>query len=189
VAIWPLADTIPVSFDLFMAPAQKKVVIRTANDGLVRGYLAADGFLEGNEVHLIEVDARVKSIAFSEINAIFYVKDFNFDDGDDPERLGRRAFPVRPKAEGLWVRIEFRALAPLEGIVTVDLSFIDTLLEYRGIFLTPPDGRGNTVRLFVPRHSIRSLEVLGLITSPTRKLAEKAAKQAALALQAGLFDE
>jgi hypothetical protein len=172
-----------------MASAQKKVIIRQAGGKLAFGYLASSAFISDSHLELIEVDARVNPIPLNEIQAIFYVKDFNLDDAAEPERLGRRTFPIRPKSEGLWVRIEFQSLAPLEGIVTIDLAFLDTLSESRGLFLTPPDGRGNTVRLFIPRHSIRSLEVLGLITSPTRKLAEKTAKQAALALQAGLFDD
>jgi hypothetical protein len=172
-----------------MASAQKKVVIRSTGGAIAWGYLASDGFLQDEKLELIEIDARAKLLLLNEVQAVSYVKDFNLDDPVDPERLGRRSFLIRPKLEGLWVRIEFHELAPLEGIVTVDLPFLDTLLKNQGIFLTPPDGRGNTVRLFIPRHSIRSLEVLGFISSPTRKLAEKTAKQAALALQAGLFEE
>jgi hypothetical protein len=172
-----------------MASAQKKVIVRMTGDRLAFGYLASGSLLPGAQLELIEVDARVNLIPIKDIQAIFYVKDFNLDDPIEPERLGRRTFPMRPKSEGLWVRLEFHSLAPLEGIVAIDLAFLDTLLECQSFFLTPPDGRGNTVRLLIPRHSIRSLEVLGLVTSPTRKLAEKTAKQAALALQAGLFDD
>jgi hypothetical protein len=168
---------------------QKKVVVRLTGGALAWGYLAPTGFLHDGHVELIEVEARAKLLELNTIQAIFYVKDFNLEDAIEPERLGRRAFPVRPKGEGLWVRIGFHELAPLEGLVSVDMGFIDELLEHRGIFLTPPDGRGNTTRVFVPRTSMRSFEILGWISSPTRKLAEKQAKQAALAMQAGLFDE
>jgi hypothetical protein len=172
-----------------MASAQKKVIVRMTGGEIAWGYLSSASFSSSGQIELIEVGARAKVLQINQIQAIYYVKDFNLDDPTDPERLGRRAFPIRPKSEGLWVRLEFQSLAPLEGIIVVDLAFLDTLLDCQGLFLTPPDGRGNTVRLFIPRHSIRSLEVLGLITSPTRKLGEKTAKQAALALQAGLFEE
>ncbi len=90
----------------------------------------------------------------------------------------------------MWVRVEFlRELAPLEGLLSFDLGFLDGVLEERGIFMTPPDGRGNTLRVFVPRTAIRTLEVLGWVSSPTKKLAEKTAKQAERAMQAGLFEE
>jgi hypothetical protein len=175
-----------------MASAQKKVIVRLAGGALAWGYLAQAGFIsagpDGDQIELIEVDARAKSILLKEITAIFYVKDFNLDDQTEPERLGRRSFPARPRSEGLWVKVEFNELAPLEGVVSFDLAFIDGLLESKGIFMTPPDGRSNAVKLFIPRSSIRGLEVLGWVSSPTKKLAEKTAKQAALALQAGLFE-
>jgi hypothetical protein len=43
--------------------------------------------------------------------------------------------------------------------------------------------------VFVPRTAIRTLEVLGWVSSPTKKLAEKTAKQVERAMQAGLFGE
>lgn len=173
-----------------MAVAQKKVVIRRMGYGaLLRGYLPASGFVCDGQVEFIEVDGRAKSILVNEISAIFYVKDFNFNDPLDPERLGRRSFVVRPRGEGLWLRLEFHEMPPLEGLVALDLGFLDDLIAAQGLFLTPPDGRSNTLKLFVPRGSIRSMEVLGLVTSPTRKLAAKSARQVALAQQAGLFED
>ncbi len=166
--------------------AQKKVVVRLSGGGLAWGYLPQSGFVRDGKVELIETDARAKLLELSEIEIIAYVKDFNLDDKIEPERLGRRAFPARPRCEGLWVRLELRQSPPLEGLVSFGMGFIDQLLEDRGVFLTPPDGRGNTVRVFVPRTALRGLEVLGWVTSPTKKLAEKAAKEVAQAL---LFDD
>jgi hypothetical protein len=175
-----------------MASAQKKVIVRMAGGSLAWGYLAQAGFLNvglnGDQIDLIEVDARAKSILLKEIVAISYVKDFNLDDKVEPERLGRRSFPVRPRNEGLWVKVEFHEIASLEGVVSFNMGFIDELLESKGIFLTPPDGRSNAVKVFVPRSSMRGLEVLGWVSSPGKKLAEKTAKQVALAMQAGLFE-
>jgi hypothetical protein len=172
-----------------MASGQKKVVIRRSGGALAWGYLPASGFVVGGMVELIEVDARAKVIALNEIQTIAYVKDFNLDDPVEPERMGRRSFPARPRGEGLWVRVEFNELAPLEGLVGFDVGFLDTLIGSIGLFLVPPDGRGNTVRLFVPRTAIRGIEVLGWVSSPSRKLAEKTAKQVRAEMQAGLFEE
>jgi hypothetical protein len=66
------------------------------------------------------------------------------------------------------------------------MGFIDRLLEDQGVFMVPPDGRGNTLRVFVPRAALKGVEVLGWVTSPTKKLAAKAAREA---LQAGLFGD
>jgi hypothetical protein len=172
-----------------MAGGQKKVIVRQTGGTLAWGYLPAEGFLVDGRVELIEVDARTKWIDLNEIEMIAYVRDFNLDDGVEPERLGRRAFPVRPKGEGLWVRVEFlRELAPLEGLLSFDLGFLDGVLKEGGVFMTPPDARGNTLRVFLPRTAMRALEVLGWVSSPTKKLAEKKARQVERAVQAGLFE-
>jgi hypothetical protein len=128
-------------------------------------------------------------LPFSDIEMICYVRDFNLDDPDEPERLARRAFLGRPREEGLWVRISLRSQPPMEGLLALDLSLLDGLVDDRGVYLSPPDGRGNTLRIFIPRHAMRAMEVLGLIASPAKKQASRAAQRAAMELQAGLFEE
>jgi hypothetical protein len=172
-----------------MAAGQKKVVVRQTGGVLAWGYLPTEGFVVDGRVELIEVDARAKLIDLNEIETIAYVRDLNLDDAVEPERMGRRSFPARPRGEGLWVRVEFNELAPLEGLMAFNMSFLDTLNASLGVFLTPPDGRGNTLRLFVPRSAMRGIEVLGWVSSPSKKLAEKTAKQVRAELQAGLFEE
>jgi hypothetical protein len=172
-----------------MPLAQKKVVVRSSGGGLSWGYLPAAALLAGDSVELLEADGRLKPIAFKEIESIAYVKDFNMQDRIEPEQFGRRSFPARPRGEGLWLRLAFREIAPMEGLVAFDLGFVDSLIEDRGLFLTPPDPRSNTVRLFIPRPAIRSVEVLGYVSKPSRKLAEKTAIQVQAAIQAGLFGD
>jgi hypothetical protein len=171
-----------------MAEAQKKVIIRRSGGALAWGYLPSAGFMVAGNVELIETDARAKMFALSEIETIAYVRDFNLGDAVDPERMGRRNFPARPRGEGLWVRLELRELAPLEGLLSIDLTLLSSLSEEHGFFLTPPDGRSNTLRVFIPRAAIRGIEVLGWVSSPSKKLAEKTAKQVRLEMQAGLFE-
>jgi hypothetical protein len=172
-----------------MAVAQKKVVVRMLAGQAQWGYLPGSGCLNGEVVDLMQIDGRINSLVFSEIEMICYVRDFNLDDPAQPERLVRRAFLGRPREEGLWVRLSLRSQPPMEGLVGVDLGLLDGLLEDRGIYISPPDGRGNTLRIFIPRHAIRSMEVLGLIASPTKKQAAKAAERTAMEAQAGLFEE
>lgn len=168
-----------------MAAAQKKVVVRLSGGELAWGYLPQSGFVRAGQVELIEVDARAKLIDVSEIEMISYVKDFNLNDHVEPERIERRTFVGRPRGEGLWIRLELRELAPLEGLVSFGMGFVDQLLEEGGVFLTPPDGRGNTVRVFVPRTALRGMEALGWVTSPTKK----AARETRAVAQAGLFED
>ncbi len=144
---------------------------------------------------LLDLDGRVNSIALNEIKYVSYVRDFNLNDAVSPERLSRRAFLARPRAEGLWVRIAFRTpgAAPqdprspdlLEGLASADVGLLDDLLTDAGLHLSPPDMRSNTQRVFVPRSSIADLQILAVITSPSRRKTAAAAE--ANALQDELF--
>jgi len=158
--------------------AQKKVVVRQFKGGLSWGYLPTNGFLEHGSVTLMQADGRPKTIDFKDVKTICYVRDFNLDDQDDPERLGRKSFPARPRGEGLWLRLGFVDGDSLEGLSAFDMAFVDSLLEERGLFLTPPDARANAQRVFVPRAALTSLEVLGYITAPSKRVATQPAKDA-----------
>src|ERR1700730_14405444 len=109
--------------------AQKKVVVRQFKSGLAWGYLPASGFLEQGCVNLMQVDGRAKALDFRDIKTICFVRNFNVDDHVDPERLGRRAFPARPRGDGLWLRLGFLDGDSLEGLSGFDMAFIDSLLE------------------------------------------------------------
>jgi hypothetical protein len=153
-----------------MASAQKKVIVRGADGILDWGYLPQNGFLRDGLVHLMTVAGKVKPLPVNNIQSIAYVRDFNLDDRDEPERLGRRTFVARPRGKGLWLKLSFNALEPLEGLAEFGLGLMDSLLADQGLFLTPPDTRGNTQRIFIPRVALRTVEVLGYVTSPSRRI-------------------
>jgi hypothetical protein len=172
-----------------MAPAQKKVVLRTFADVLAWGYLPQGGFLRDGEIGLMGVDGRITSLPLKMIKRIAYVRDFNLDDSVDPERIGRMSFPARPRGNGLWLKLTFRDDQVLEGLANFDIGFTDSLLDDRGLFLTPPDPRANTQRLFIPRLALRSIEVLGLVTAPSKRLAAKPKSRVTPDTQTKLFGE
>ena len=172
-----------------MAAAQKKVVLRTFAGELRWGYLPQGGFLGRDGVELMEVDGRVTSYPIYEIKTIAYVRDFNLDDSENPERVGRKAFPARPRGDGLWLKLTFRDGDELEGLTNFDIGFADALLEDQGLFLTPPDARANTQRLFVPRLALLSMEVLGVVSAPSRRLGAKPAPGVTADTQTELFGE
>ncbi len=174
---------------LTMAPAQKKVVLRTLAGALAWGYLPQGGFVRDNSIDLMEVDGRVTSFPVNTIKRIAYVRDFNLDDTADPERIGRMVFPARPRGDGLWIKLTFRDDEVLEGLATLDLGFADSLLDDHGLFVTPPDPRANTQRLFVPRPALKSLEVLGFVTAPSKRLAAKPKSRVTPDTQSNLFGE
>ena len=155
-----------------MASTQKKVVVRSFAGVTTAAYAPQSGFLHAGSASVMLVDGRLAEFPLATLKHIAYVRDFNLQDQADPERLVRRSFTGRPRGEGLWLRIHFIDDDTMEGLTDVSLVLLDSLIEDRGIFLTPPDTRGNTQRLFVPRTSMRSLDVLGYVTSPSRKLAQ-----------------
>lgn len=167
-----------------MASGQKKVIIRQFNDQLHWGYLSQDITVLHGYVELIDPAAHVVPIVLTDIKWIAYVRDFNLADTHLPERLDRKRFAARPRTEGLWVRLRLTDAEILEGLAQVNRTLLDSLADSSGIFLTPPDTRGNTQRLFIPRSAIESLEAVGLI-QPTSRLA-KAAKEEP---QPTLFEE
>jgi hypothetical protein len=162
----------------------KKVVIRRFTGMPAWGYLPQTGLVLEDKVVLLAVDGRINPIFLSEIKTIA-VQNFNLDDPVDPERMGRRSFPARPRGDGLWLKLTFWDSDSLEGLAAVNLTLLDTLIADRGLFMTPPDGRGNTQRLFVPRAALRSLEVLGYVTAPSKRTAKDPANNA----QPNLFGE
>ncbi len=177
-----------------MAAAHKKVLVRRFLGDILPGYLPVSGFVRHAAIGLLDLDGRLQSVPLSEIKHIAYVRDFNLTDALNPERLTRRTFLARPRGEGLWIRITFaapRSTSPdprapdiLEGLAPTDISLLDDLLADAGLQITPPDIRSNTQRIFIPRASIADLQVLAVITSPSRR---KALSPAAESLQDELF--
>jgi hypothetical protein len=169
-----------------MAPAQKKAVIRTLTGELHWGYLPFSGFLSSSIVSIMAPDGRHNQLSLNNIKAIAYVRDFNLDDPADPERLGRKTFLGRPRGDGLWLRLTLLDNDILEGLASPGIDLLDSLIDDHGILLAPPDTRGNTQRLFVPRSAIRTFQVLGFVTAPSKRLA---AKPVSTTPQPTLFDD
>ena len=159
-----------------MSSAQKKVVVRSFGPHLAWGYLPPDVPAHGDRVELIDPAARVVELATADIKWIAYVRDFNLTDQQSPERLDRRRFATRPRTEGLWVRLRFTDGDSIEGLVQVNRQLVESVADSAGLFLTPPDPRGNTQRLFVPRSAIEALDGLGLVLPPAPRLARKPAE-------------
>ncbi len=183
-----------------MASAHKKVLVRRFLGDVLPGYLPVSGFVRHGSVSLLDLDGRVNSVTLSDVKQISYVREFNLGEAGNPERLTRRAFLARPRAEGLWIRLTFRGPGPspqearspdlLEGLIAADLSLADDLLADLGLFLTPPDTRSNTQRIFVPRSSFTDLQILAVITSPSRRKSDTpAASSLASSLPTSLQEE
>lgn len=165
-----------------MSSAHKKVIVRRLHGDTLAGYLPLSGFVRSRTsvqdrvIDLLDLSGRVAQVALEEIKHICYVRDFNLNDPIAPERLTRKTFLARPRTEGLWLRLTFRGQSSpssepeqLEGLAPLDLSLMDDILHDAGLFLLPPDVRSNTQRIYIPRSAISELQLLAVITTPSRK--------------------
>jgi len=169
-----------------MSSSHKKVIVRRFTGEALPGYLPLSAFVSAASVPLLDLSGRVISLPLDGIKHICYVRDFNLNDTVGPERLTRRTFLARPRTEGLWLRMTFRAGDILEGLAPTDISLLDDLVRDSGLFLIPPDTRSNTQRIYVPRSSLSALQLIAVITSPSRK--KTAPKPSLPSLQEDLFD-
>ena len=140
------------------------------------GYVNPASFLQPEGVELLSDLGHASIIPYPEIKLVAFVKEF--EGAAEPER---QVFQTRPKMAGLWVNLRFRDGSVLEGIIPNDLM----LLEGSGFTVIPPDSFGNQQRVWAPRASLVSVEVLGVVGSPLKKRKAKPAPKE----QIGLFDE
>jgi hypothetical protein len=152
-----------------MSSSRKKVIVRRFSGDTLPGYLPHDGFVHNASLDLLDLSGRILALPLADIKTVSYVRDFNLSDTQNPERLARRTFLARPRSEGLWLRLTFRSGDILEGLAPTDLSLLDALTADAGLFLTPPDTRANTQRLYVPRAALTELQLLAVITTPSRR--------------------
>lgn len=187
-----------------MSSAHKKVIVRRFLGDTIPGYLPLSRFVrnrtsgkpEERALDLLDLSGRILSIPLPDIKYVCYVRDYNLNDSVNPERLTRRTFLARPRTEGLWLRLTFRS-APssspstaaeaeqFEGLAPLDLSLADDLVDDAGLFLIPPDIRSNTQRIYIPRAAISDLQLLAVITTPSRR--KPAPGSSAPTLQDDLF--
>jgi Family of unknown function (DUF6982) len=155
-----------------MSSAHKKVIIRRFTGETLPGYLPLTGFLRHApqpSLDLLDLSGRVIPLLLGDIKHVCYVRDFNLSDTLHPERLTRRTFLAKPRTEGLWLRLTFRGGDLLEGLAPIDITLTDDLIQDAGLHLTPPDTRSNTQRIYIPRTSLTELQLIAVITTPSRR--------------------
>jgi len=152
-----------------MSSAHKKVIVRRFTGETLPGYLPLSGFVRNRGIELLDLSGRVIPLLLNDIKHICYVREFNLHDTVSPERLIRRTFLARPRTEGLWLRMTFRGGDVLEGLASADVALLDDAIHDAGLHVTPPDTRSNTQRVYVPRTSLAELQLLAVITTPSRR--------------------
>jgi hypothetical protein len=135
-------------------------VVRFLNRSVLRGYLNPGKLGEADTIELLTPEGEQRNFTVKEVRSIYFVREFA--DDYEPER---KAFLSRPKLDGLWVRLKFRDEDTIEGVVPNDLL---SLLD-RGVQITPPDLRGTTLKIFIPRTALTEMTVLGVVGIARRK--------------------
>ena len=141
-----------------MPSTHKKVIVRKLDRDSVSGFVGPHFVAEG-KVELLNTAGNVIGVELKDVKGVYFVREFGDPDG------GRKTFATRPRTEGLWVRLKFRDNEIIEGMMPNDLA----KAAAEGFLVTPPDARGNTQRIFVPRSSVAELTVLAVIGRPQRR--------------------
>jgi hypothetical protein len=157
-----------------MPSSRKKAIARRFTRDWVAGYVVFDGaspagFLRDRTLEMLALDGKVLSLELKTIKWMCFVRDFNSGEPENPERLLRKTFAGRPRTEGLHLRATLTDGELIEGIASNDLS----LVNGEGLFLTPPDTRSNTQRLWIPTGSLAALEIVAVIGAAKKKQTEE----------------
>src|SRR5215471_14280380 len=158
-----------------MPSTHKKVIVRKRGRDSVSGYVSPTNFLAEGKLEMLNPAGKVITIDLKEIKSVDFVRDFN-----ETAAAARKTFTTRPRTEGLWVRLKFTDNDILEGMMPNDLNTIGA----DGYLITPPDTRGNTQRIFIPKSALEEITVLAVIGH-----AQARRKRAEDTRQVGLFTE
>ena len=142
----------------------KKVVVRRFDRENLTGFVNAFSYLQPTAIELLKPDGTLVLLPYEEVKSVCFVKDF------EAESEPRKIFMTRPKLEGLWVRMVFRDGEVFDGILPNNLLAWDIA----GFTVTPPESDANNQLVFVPRPSLKSIQVLGVVGSPLRAKRKKA---------------
>ncbi len=155
-----------------MSSSRKKAIVRRFTRDWVAGYISPSNFIHQGQLEILDLAGKVLSVSVQEVKWACFVRDFNSGELDNPEKFVRKTYAGRPRGDGLWLRVQLRDGDALEGLSENNLG----LLNADGLFLTPPDTRSNTQRVWLPRTSLTELEVVAVIGGAGRKKPAAAAK-------------
>lgn len=148
-----------------LAIGRKPVIVRKLSREWLAGYAAHDDLGSTAELELLDLTGKVNRVSWEQIKWVCAVRELPSGESSNPERLLRRRFSVKPRNPGVWMRMTLVDGEELEGLAEND----KTLLVGAGLFVTPPDTRSNTQRVFVPRSAIEKLELLAVIQPPSSR--------------------
>jgi hypothetical protein len=146
--------------------ANKKATVYRFDREALSGFLDQAEAGAGDRLTLLTREGGIVEIPLDTVKTIAFVKEW-----PEPWPWQRKQFTVRPRQQGLWVRMVF-----LDG-EEVEATMANQLTSWgANVFIvTPPDPSGGVQKVLVPRAALRNFEVLGVVGSPLKKKAVKVA--------------
>jgi hypothetical protein len=146
----------------------KKAMVYRFDRELLGGFVDSSRPIEDNSVQLLNPSGVVQQIPVSQIKAICFVRDFI-----SGPAWTRTQYAVRPRQQGLWVRIRFQDGELLEATMPNNLSAFDPEM----LSISPPETIMGVQRILIPRAAIEQFEVLGVVGSPLKRAKSGAQNQ------------
>ncbi len=138
----------------------KKAMVYRFDRELLGGFVDSARPIEDNSVQLLNPSGVVQQIPIAQIKAICFVRDFI-----SGPAWTRNQYAVRPRQQGLWIRIRFQDGEVLEATMPNNLAAFDP----ESLSISPPDTIMGVQRIIIPRQAIEQFEVLGVVGSPLKR--------------------
>lgn len=148
--------------------AAKKATIYRFDREAIGGFLDAGAPIRDAFVELLSPEGVLQKFPLETVKFLAFVKDWA-----DPRPWQRAVYSVRPRQQGLWVRLLFRDGESVEATMQNNLSLFDPI----AFVVSPPEPGPGLQKVLVPRSSLESFEVLGVIGSPLKRSKAKPASE------------
>lgn len=133
----------------------KRIVLYRFDRQPVDGLVRPDAYLSSPTLEFLTPAGDIQTLPLGDVKALCFVSDAS---RADLFQVNTR-FERRPKSAGVWARFTLRDGDQLEGLLP------HNLVEWpaSGFSLTPPHAGASRQRVFLPRMSVLSAEVLGIV--------------------------
>jgi len=150
------------------AGSTKKAMVYRFERELLAGFVDSANPFEGNQVQFLNREGVVQSIPLEQVKLICFVRDWI-----DGPAWQRNQYAVRPRQQGLWVRLKFRDGESLEATMPNSLAALDPI----ALTISPAETTQGVQRVLIPRQALETFEVLGVVGSPLKKAQSKPQNQ------------
>jgi hypothetical protein len=124
------------------------------------GFVDAGNPFESGFVQFLNRDGVVQNLPMEQIKLICFVREWL-----NQPPWPRSQYAVRPRQQGLWVRLRFKDGDSVEATMPNSLNTLDPV----SIVATPPEPAAGVQKVLIPRCALESFEVLGVVGSPLKK--------------------